>query len=206
MNKPIGILGGTFDPIHQGHLEIAQTILKTCDLDHIEFIPCGIPPHREAPIANAQERLTMVKLATQNNPLFVANDIEIKRDGISYMADTLETLQKQYPNTPLCLLIGFDAFKQFNTWRYHEKILTLAHLIVIHRPNVSLDSEAWIQSFLQAHQTKNIQDLHQKAWGKVYLELNPSNDLSSSDVRANKMLEDLPPLVADYISTHGLYQ
>jgi nicotinate-nucleotide adenylyltransferase len=148
----------------------------------------------------------MVKLATQNNPLFVSNDIEIKRDGISYMADTLETLKKQYPNTPLCLLIGFDAFKQFNTWRYHEKILALAHLIVIHRPNVSLDSEAWIQSFLQNHQTKNIQDLHQKTGGKVYLELNPSNDLSSSDVRASKMLEDLPPLVADYISTHGLYQ
>ncbi|OGT06369.1 MAG: nicotinate (nicotinamide) nucleotide adenylyltransferase [Gammaproteobacteria bacterium GWF2_41_13] len=131
--QPIGILGGTFDPIHQGHLQIALIALQQLHLQKIHFIPCFQPPHRNQPIASPNDRLAMVKLAIGNNTAFNADDREIKRGNISYTIDTLKSLRQDYPDTPLCLIIGTDAFQELQQWHHWKELIDYAHLVVMYR-------------------------------------------------------------------------
>jgi nicotinate-nucleotide adenylyltransferase len=130
----IGVYGGTFDPIHYGHLRPALEILEAFALPEIRFIPCGQPPHRTSPVASPTQRLAMVECAISGVPEFVADAREIQREGPSYMIDTLRSLQREQEGARLCLLLGMDAFAAFHTWHDWRGILGLCNLLVMHRP------------------------------------------------------------------------
>ena len=115
----IGVFGGTFDPVHFGHLRPALEVLQALRLQEMRFIPCGLPPHRNSPLASATDRLTMLRLAIESQPGFNVDERELHREGPSYMVDTLESLQQE-TTTPLCLLLGMDAFAAFHTWQHHN--------------------------------------------------------------------------------------
>lgn len=210
-NQPIGILGGTFDPIHRGHLAIAEHVLTQFQLDHVEFIPSFKPPHRKPSIASAYDRLTMVRLAIQDYPKFIVNDMEIKQQTISYSVHTLQQLWQEKPYQPFCFIIGADAFYDIDQWREWEKLLTLTHFIVINRDNILLTQKKKIRKLLQLHQTTNKKDLQLSLAGKIYLESIPNIPISAENIRlrlkqGEKNIVELPKSVNEYIIRNNLYE
>ncbi|HEV2009177.1 MAG TPA: nicotinate-nucleotide adenylyltransferase, partial [Burkholderiales bacterium] len=148
MNAPIGIFGGTFDPIHYGHLRLAQEIAESVRMAEIRLVPAGTPPHRAAPQVSSQQRLDMVRLAAAGNPLFTVDEREVKRSGPGYTVDTLVELRREAGATrPLCMLLGADAFLELATWHRWHELFGLAHLIVAHRPG--FPPESWPQRMPQ---------------------------------------------------------
>jgi len=134
----LGVLGGTFDPIHFGHLRLAQELADALGLACVRFIPSGTPPHRNPPQVNGAHRLEMVRIAIAGNPLFESDDREIRRDGISYTYDTLTELREELGERPLCLLMGADAFAALTTWHRWQELFDLAHVVIAHRPGFRL--------------------------------------------------------------------
>jgi nicotinate-nucleotide adenylyltransferase len=131
----IGVLGGSFDPIHLGHLRPALDVLQTLGLQEIRFIPLNVAVHRTQPAASARQRLAMVRAAVAGQRGFVADERELQREGSSYSYDTLVSLRRDFgPHLPICLLIGADAFQDFANWHRPEGVLSLAHLVVMQRP------------------------------------------------------------------------
>lgn len=131
---PIGILGGTFNPVHVAHLRLAQELAQGLGLEKVLFIPTGTPPHRNAPKVDGRHRLEMVRLAIGGNPLFETDDREIRRQGTCYTFDTLTELRADFGNRPLCLLMGADAFSALATWHRWPELFDLAHVVIAHRP------------------------------------------------------------------------
>ncbi len=132
--RPLGLLGGTFDPIHYGHLRPAQEVLDALSLGELRLIPSGRPPHRAAPVASADQRLRMAQLAVTEFPRFTVDDREIRRSGPSYTVLTLESLRAEMGDRPLCLVLGLDAFLGLESWHRWREIPDLAHLVVLTRP------------------------------------------------------------------------
>ncbi|MCP3866604.1 MAG: nicotinate-nucleotide adenylyltransferase [Gammaproteobacteria bacterium] len=130
----IGVLGGTFDPIHFGHLRTALDVQQALGLTEIRFIPLADPPHRPPPDTTPAQRLDMVRAATADEPTFRVDDRELRRKGKSYTLDTLRSLSEEMTTVPLCLLMGSDAFRGFPGWYQPNRILELAHLVVMQRP------------------------------------------------------------------------
>lgn len=132
----IALFGGTFNPIHYGHLLICEGIREEFDLEKVVFIPAKTPPHKDtSEIIQATHRLEMVKLATESNPYFEVSDIEMNRDGSSYTIDTLRTYKDLYNNQGIGLIVGADSLIHFESWRNYEEILSLAHVFVASRPD-----------------------------------------------------------------------
>jgi nicotinate-nucleotide adenylyltransferase len=152
MSGKIGILGGTFDPIHYGHLWFAESARISFSLEKVIFIPNKIPPHRNLPIAGEKERYEMTLLATINNPNFDVSDIEIKRKGISYIKDTLEEIKNIYEDKEIFLLIGGDAFSQFLTWKDPEGIIKICNLIIGKRGENIFSNE--LSNFIEKYKNK----------------------------------------------------
>jgi nicotinate-nucleotide adenylyltransferase len=131
----IGIFGGTFDPIHFGHLRTALDVQQALDLDEIRIIPLRDPPHREQPAITTQQRLAMIRAAIADEPAFRLDTRELEREGKSYSVRTLRSLREELgDNAPICLIIGSDAFHGFPSWHKPEEILQLAHVVVMQRP------------------------------------------------------------------------
>ena len=130
----IGILGGTFDPIHYGHLRTALDVQQCCELDEVRFIPCGEPAHRNTPIAEPLQRLAMVRAAVTGQDKFTVDDREIRRKGPSYMVDTLASLKNDFKSESLSLILGTDAFNGLEQWHKWQTIFELANIIVMRRP------------------------------------------------------------------------
>jgi len=137
----IGILGGTFDPIHYGHLRTALDVQEYLSLEQVRFIPCGEPAHRNKPIAEPLQRLAMVRAAITGQKDFVADDREIRRDGPSYMVDTLASLQQDFSSKSFCLILGTDAFNSLDQWHQWERILDIANIVVMQRPAMQGQNE-----------------------------------------------------------------
>ena len=135
MSKPIGILGGSFDPVHFGHLRLAMECIEAIGLEKVIFVPLNIPAHRDPLIASAQQRKAMLSLATSTNSRFEISDIELERDETSYMVDTLQILRKLHPNDSLCLIMGMDAFSHFDGWRQWQDIPEMTNIIITNRPD-----------------------------------------------------------------------
>lgn len=212
----IGILGGTFDPIHFGHLRIAIEILAQLPLLELRLLPCGIPPHRPAPPRSAAQRLQMLEYALEDAPEnLIVDDREIRRPGKSYMVDTLQSLKDDYPQQHLALIMGADAFVFFHTWHRYQDILQLAHIIVATRPNTLLleknNKQIAPEIIDLLHKQKILpQDLLEKSAGGILPWSVTLLDISSSKIRnllENQQLAHylLPSKVLDYIQKHKLY-
>ncbi|MDJ0928453.1 MAG: nicotinate-nucleotide adenylyltransferase [Gammaproteobacteria bacterium] len=139
-----GIYGGTFDPVHIGHLRTALELLQALALTEIRFIPASEPPHREPTQAPAAVRMRMLEAALAGQPGFVLDDRELQRQGPSYTVDTLESLRAEQPQRSLALILGMDAFAGLMDWHRWEQLFDHAHLIVMHRPGASLPTEGEI--------------------------------------------------------------
>ena len=209
----IGIFGGTFNPIHNGHLALAQTVLDTLHCTQIRVIPAAVPPHKEAPAVTAQHRATMVKLAIQSQPKFVLDTCELDRQGPSYTIETLHLLRTRFPDQALCLIMGQDSYAKLPTWHRWLELLNHCHLLVVHRAdrekNLSLHAEHESQ-FVDIAQAPLA--FAARAHGLIsFLPVTPP-DISSTRIReqlsqnSNTTIPDIPPRVWHYIKENRLYQ
>jgi len=217
-SAPIGILGGTFDPIHHGHLRIAQEALEQCDLAQVRFLPCGTPPHRAAPQASAKMRWEMVRLALNGHPDFLVDVREVFRTDPCYTVDTLSALRAELgAQRPLCLILGGDAFLQLHTWHEWKRLFALAHIVVLQRAggqplgNAMKDADAALQAEYRARLAPGALALHESPAGSIFVADMPALEISSTDIRrrcANgKSIRYLvPDAVANYINTNPLYR
>ncbi len=198
----VGVLGGSFNPIHYGHLDVARAVSAARRLDRVLFLPARQPPHKTGELAPAAHRLRMVELACEEEPRFVADDLELQRPGPSYTVDTLAELRRRLGDATLYFIIGADLFAEFSKWRQPQRILSLARLIVVNRPGAEISWRA--DDFPQFSRA----DLLRIERDHVRM---PPSILSSTDVRAavraGRPLADLVPAkVARYILENRLYQ
>lgn len=145
----IGILGGTFDPIHYGHLRTALDVQQYLSLDEVRFIPCGEPAHRNKPIAEPLQRLSMVRAAIAGQDKFTADDREVRRSGPSYMVDTLSSLKNDFKSEALCLILGTDAFNGLEQWHQWKRLFDLANIVVMKRPTANVELNKRLLSLLK---------------------------------------------------------
>jgi nicotinate-nucleotide adenylyltransferase len=200
MAEPIGLFGGTFDPIHFGHLRTAFELLQTLKLAQVKFLPTGDPPHREAPLANGQLRYDMVCAAVLGQPGFNVDDREIRRQGVSYTIDTLIELRHENPQRSLCLLLGMDAFLGMPTWHRWREILDLCHVVVAHRPGWKAPITGPLGEVMVDRGTGAVRDLHASPSGRVYAQGVTQLEIASTDLRALIMSgRDLRYLVPDAV-------
>jgi len=203
----IGIFGGTFDPIHYGHLRPAQEVMQKLALAELRFIPAAQPPHRPAPQASATQRLAMVELAIRDLPGFRVDDQELRRGGLSFTVRTLESLRAELGKTPLCLLIGADQFRSLETRHRWQEIPDLAHLAVLNRPGTKLDT---LSSWAHGRVCADLQVLRETPAGRLaFLSVSPQ-DISATRIRAalargESVQGQLPEAVLDYIRTNHIY-
>ncbi len=181
--SPIGIFGGTFDPIHFGHLRTAFELMQVLELEELRFVPAGDPPHRDSPLAAASLRLAMVRAAIAGQPGFKADDREVRRDGPSYTVTTLAELRAEFPRRPVCLVVGMDAFLGMDRWHQWRDILRLAHVAVAHRPGWRAPTEGALGQLLSERGTDHVADLRQAAAGSVLVHPVTQLEISSTDLR-----------------------
>lgn len=209
----IGLFGGTFNPIHQGHLALADSVYQTLGCTQIRFIPAAVPPHKEAPAVTAHHRATMVQLAIQSTPQYVLDACELDRQGPSYTIETLHLLRQQFPQHALCLIMGQDSYQQLPTWRRWQALLGYAHVLVVHR--AAHDAQLFLHA---AHAGKQVDisaakhAFAQHSHGLISFLPLPPPGISSTLIRQRlaqaplSAAPDLPPAVWQYIQQHHLYQ
>jgi nicotinate-nucleotide adenylyltransferase len=178
-----GIFGGTFDPIHFGHLRTAFELLHELRLAEVRFLPAGEPPHRATPLCGASHRLAMVRAATADQPGFVVDDREIRRAGPSYTVATLRELRAEFPGRPVCLIAGMDAFLGLPQWHEWQEILRLAHLVVAHRPGWDAPDAGPLGQLLAERGTAQVADRHASEAGRIHVRAVTQLEISSSDLR-----------------------
>ena len=210
MSEPIGIFGGTFDPIHYGHLRTAFELWQSLRLAQVRFLPTGDPPHRDASLAPPELRLQMVQAAIAGQKAFVADDREMRRGGLSYSVDTLLDLRRDYPERSLCLLLGMDAFLGMPHWHRWREIFELAHVVVAHRPGWKAPITGPLGEVMVDRGTGSVRDLHAAAGGRVYVHAVTQLEISSTELRqlivAGRDLRYLvPDAVRELIMGSGCY-
>ena len=183
MPQPIGLFGGTFDPIHYGHLRTAFELWQLLRLQEVRFLPAGQPPHREQPLASAELRLRMVRAAVSGQPSFTVDDREMRRTGVSYSVDTLAELRAEYPQRSLCLLLGMDAFLGLPHWHRWRELLGLAHIVVAHRPGWKAPTMGPLGEVMVDHGTGAIRELHEHTAGRIYIHAVTQLEISSTELR-----------------------
>jgi nicotinate-nucleotide adenylyltransferase len=201
----IGILGGTFDPIHRGHLHIATRVLAQLGLQQLQLMPCALPVHRDQPHASPEHRCAMIRLAIAANADLVLNTLELERKGPSYSLDSLREIRRTTDDS-LALVLGADAFNGFDSWKSPREILRLAHLVVCYRPGFEVEPDLFAEQ-----RVDSAAELSSRAAGGILLLQVDAIDCSSSAVRAALHAGKTPrpylaPPVADYIDQHNLYR
>lgn len=209
-HKAIGILGGTFDPIHMGHLRMALELYEALDLASVHIMPCFKPMHRKQPVASPKDRLAMVKCAIAAEPALVADDREIRRQGPTYTIDTLLEMRKEMPDTSLCVLIGIDAFLDFASWHRWKEILDHAHIIVAHRPHYQLPPAGIITDLIKERMQHESPYIRENLAGGILLRPITALEISATDIRKQIAMRKnprylLPDGVYDYIKRHHIY-
>lgn len=209
----VGILGGTFSPIHYGHLRMAEELATALSMDELKFIPAASPPHKDNVTVSAVFRSAMVKTAIANNPRFSIDGCELRRTGPSYTIDTLISLRKSLgEDTSICLIMGSDAFIKLNTWHRWKELLDYAHILLVQRPSAEPQGKipAELEAFMQENYTDQHADLSNEKSGFIMMQATTLQDISSSYIR--RLLEEeksirylVPDTVADYIDKHKLY-
>jgi nicotinate-nucleotide adenylyltransferase len=204
----LGILGGTFDPVHHGHLRIALDALEQLDLAEVRLIPLAHAVHRDQPETPAELRLAMLQAATAGHAGLVADDRELRRTGASYTVDTLRSLHAELPGRDLCLLLGDDAFAGFPDWRDPDGILQLANIAVLRRPG---DSDPFTGDAGELMRARRVDALQPGIAGQIQIVGVTQLDIASSDIRARlragRQIDFLvPESVLAIIQRHGLYR
>lgn len=208
--RKIGILGGTFDPVHYGHLRIAVECKEALGLDELRMIPCALPSHRNEPDANAQQRLEMLSLALLDIKDIIADDRELKRKGYSYTVDTLESLKKTFPEAVFYLIIGSDSFQNILQWHKWQSIVELANIVIAQRPDHGNDQESLAGKTL-AERFCSVDEIKNAESGKITCLGVSQLDISATRIR-NLILEKrtlkflLPDSVIQFIEKHNLYK
>jgi nicotinate-nucleotide adenylyltransferase len=208
--QSIGILGGTFDPIHYGHLRPAQEVLRALDLAEIRVIPAANPPHRRPPVASPEQRLRMVELAVAGVPGFTVDDRELRRGGPSYTVLTLESLRREFGERPLCLLMGLDAFEGIESWHQWQRLPELAHFIVMTRPGWELPAGEKLPSWVRDRLVREKSKLTQTSAGMIYFQAVTPQDISATRIREALARGEpveawLPSDVLEYIRANRVY-
>lgn len=212
---PIGVFGGTFDPIHYGHLRLAEELADRLALAEVRLIPARVPPHRGTPKVTSAHRLEMVQLACAGNVRFRVDDRECRRQGASYTVDTLLELRAELGvHSALALLMGVDAYLALTTWSRWEQLFDLAHVVIAHRPGFELDTGELPPAL--AHQTgarllRDPAQLRMRPAGAVLTMDIPPLDISGTAIRAalrsgRSARYLLPDSVLDYIGRNHLYK
>ncbi len=206
----IGILGGTFDPIHHGHLRLALEMLDGIGLDEVRLIPARQPPHRDQPVARAEDRRAMLEAAVKATPGLSVDTRELARDGPSYTVDTLISFREEFPGRALCLIVGMDAFCELDTWRRWQRLPELAHIGIARRPGASMPESGRPAELLREHGIDNPGLLGQKGSGYMLVRDIPPLDITATRIRSllaagrnPRFL--LPDAVLDVIHKRGLY-
>jgi len=212
----LGIVGGTFDPIHYGHLRMALEVAHRLELNEIRFIPSANPPHRGVPEATDQQRLEMVRLAIEGDSRFILDDREYQREGDSYMVDTLESLRADMgAEQSLLLIMGSDAFLGLTGWYRWQRLLELAHIAVVVRPGsafkqtIAEDSE--LQKLYDSHHSTDLNTLQEMSHGALYILETTALEISASNIRHMVATGEsprflLPETVLSFIDEHNLYR
>ena len=217
----LGLLGGSFNPLHNGHLAIARQTREALGLDQVLFVPTGLPPHKpNGSLAPSKDRYEMVRLAIASDPSLAISDVEVRRPGKSFSIDTIRLLQQEYGvQTQLFFLIGLDAFLDFPSWREPQTLLKLCHFVVLSRPGLSFRSLSTV-ALLPPIPYPSLADLDAGRISRIEAPLGkqhltclqlPPCTVSASDIRSRIRLglpvaNLLPPLVESYILRHHLYQ
>lgn len=208
--EPLALFGGTFDPVHYGHLRCAEEARQKLNLKNLYLLPAGTPPHRNTPQATARQRLEMLQLAQPEFPCLEIDDREIRRSGPSYMVDTLEELRTQFPRRPLMLLIGQDAANHLTSWYHWENLFELTRIVILTRPGAKAEYRQDLARKVQRRMCVDVQTLlGSEAGGVLNLEV-ASIDISATTIKSiirlgrspNSML---PGPVLDYINENRLY-
>lgn len=186
----LGILGGTFDPIHLGHLRAAEYACEQLRLDQVAFVPAHLPPHRPGPLTSARDRFAMVALATAGNPRFVASDIELRREGPSYSVDTVRELKAERPGDQVVLIVGSDTFAEMGSWKDSDTLFSLCAVAVVDRPGGAAAAQADRAAL--------------RVTGAGLPICSSEIRKRAADGRSIRYL--VPEAVADYIAKQGLYR
>lgn len=211
MTQVVGLLGGTFDPIHHGHLRLALECALAAGCDAMRLVPACVPPHRHAPVAGAAQRLHMAQLAVAGAADLGVDDSEIRRGGTSFTVDTLEALRR-HVGGPLCLVLGQDAFRQLRTWHRWESLLELAHLVVAGRPGTGGETaDATMAELERRHGVADAAALRRHTSGSILRVTVPALDISSTRIRTmiatgRSVRYLVPDPVIQFIQQEGLYR
>jgi nicotinate-nucleotide adenylyltransferase len=215
-SAPIALLGGTFDPVHYGHLRFADDVRRALGLDEVRLVPAGDPPHRAGPAASAADRVAMLRVATNEFPGLVVDDRELRRPGKSYTVLTLLELRREFPGRPLLLLLGADAFRGLPSWHRWREVFDLAHIVVVARPGVNLATElpAALASIWRDRLTNDPRELYARPAGCLYVQAVTPHAVTATALRdalargqagGDRLSGLLPPAVLAYIDLHHLY-
>ena len=216
MSAPVAMLGGTFDPVHYGHLRFADDVRRTLRLDEVRLVPGRDPPHRAGPAASTADRLAMLRLAVVEFPGLVVDERELQREGKSYTVLTLEALRREDPERPLWLLLGADAFRGLPTWHRWQEVFALAHIVVVARPGVALadDLPESLAAQWRMRMTCDPSILFSTPAGAIFEERVSPQPIAATAIRAQLARGStdrqavaglLPPAVLAYIEQHHLY-
>lgn len=210
--RRIGIFGGTFNPIHLAHLRSAEEVREIQGLHRVLFVPSATPPHkRQDGLVAPEHRLAMVRLAIAGNPGFTLSTIEIERPGRSYSVDTLRALHARMPGTAFAFIMGFDAFREIDTWKEYERIFELADLVVTSRPPaVQEELREALPVAVRSHFCYRAGQLEHRTGNRIIFQRICDLDISASAIRQQlsrgaSIRYLVPPAVARYIARHGLY-
>ena len=208
--EPLALFGGTFDPVHYGHLRCAEEARQKLNLDQLYLLPAGTPPHRSTPLATAKQRLEMLQLAQMEFPHLAIDDREVRRDGASYMVDTLKSFRQEFPQRSLLLLIGQDAANDLHSWFEWEQLFELAHIIILTRPGVKMKYRQDMAKQLQRRLISDVQKLLRSEAGMVLQLEVASIDISATTIKSIMRLgrsprSMMPETVWVYINENRLY-
>lgn len=206
----LGIYGGTFDPIHLGHINAAREVAEALEMSQVRLLVSATPPHRQQPVLSAEQRFKLVCLAAEGQSLLIADDSEIVRPGFSYMVDSLKGYREKRPDQPLALILGIDAFNGLKSWHNWQGIIKLAHIVVTDRADSDVGVLNELQEFVETHQVTAKVQLQQKTHGLLYFQTVTPLAISSTAIKQAlseqlQVDEMLPASVAQSIKTQGFY-
>jgi len=208
---PIGILGGTFDPIHYGHLRLALECVEALGLASVRLVPAFQPVHRAPPAATAEARARMLGLAIEGEPTLALDTRELERGGPSYMVETLRSFRSDWPRRSLCLLLGVDAFTSLDTWQEWKCLFELVHIGVARRPGATLPEQGPVAEMLRRRRASSARCLRRSPGGRIAIVDIPMLEISSTTIRARlrqgrRVRFLLPDSVLTLIDHEGLYR